>query len=185
MTRRTTAIALRKARDSHELLRVGRLWSDGTFEGYVGAVAETWAALHVLDDNIYLDGFAAVRLDDVTSLERRGGPEAFAARSLALDDSWPPPPPPADVDLTSVRRILITAAQRYRVVSIYIERDDPDVVFVGRVAGFNDKTLMLLELTAKAEWLKEPSAWRLDEITRIDFGGEYERKLLRVADAAR
>ncbi|MEU7869977.1 hypothetical protein [Dactylosporangium sp. NPDC049140] len=181
MTRRTTATALRKAKGTHELLRVGRVWSEETFEGYAGAVADTWAALHVLNHNIYLDGFAAVRLDDVTSIEPRGGPETFAARSLALDDQWPPPPLPEDVDLTSVRRILTTAAQRYRVVSIYIERDDPEVVFIGRVVGFTPKTLNLLELDTKAEWLKEPSAWRLDEITRVDFGGEYQRKLLRVA----
>jgi hypothetical protein len=181
MTRRTTATALRKATGTHELLRVGRVWSEGTFEGYAAGVADTWAALHVLNPNIYLDGFAAVRLDDVTSLEPRGGPETFAARSLALDDRWPPPPLPEDVDLTSVRRILTTAARRYHLVSIYIERDDPGVVFVGRVAGLTPKTLNLLELDAHAAWLREPSAWRLDEITRVDFGGEYQRRLLRVA----
>ncbi|MFI5916770.1 hypothetical protein [Dactylosporangium sp. NPDC051541] len=184
MTRRTTAAVLRKAVGSHELLRVSRVWSDQTFEGYAGGVAAAWAALHRLDGNIYLDGFAAVRLDDVTSLEPRGGPEGFAARSLALDGRWPPPPLPADVDLTSARRLLATAAQRYRIVSLYIEREDPDVVYTGRVAGFGPKTVSLLELDAKAEWLREPSAWRLDEITRIDFGRELQRKLLRVADAA-
>ncbi|WP_432991635.1 hypothetical protein [Dactylosporangium sp. CA-233914] len=185
MTRRTTASALRKHQKSHELVRVGRVWSEETFEGYVGAVSGQWAALTPLAGNIFLDGYAVVRLDDITSLEPRGGPESFPARSLTLDGAWPPPPLPEDVELASARGILASAARRYRLVSIYIERDDPGVVFRGRVAGFDQKSLRLLELSSAAQWSREPTAWRLDEITRVDFGGEYERKLLRVADEPR
>jgi hypothetical protein len=48
---------------------------------------------------------------------------------------------------------------------------------IGRVTGIANGRVSLLEITPGAKWDKHPEEYRLREITRVDFGGDYEEAL--------
>jgi hypothetical protein len=54
---------------------------------------------------------------------------------------------------------------------------DPDVCSIGRVVGSKRGRVMLLEIRPDATWEASPREYRLNEITRINFGGDYEDAL--------
>ena len=62
-------------------------------------------------------------------------------------------------------------------MTIHREKVDPDVCWIGRVLGVEGGSVSLLEIDPKATWKKTPTCYRLREITRVNFGGDYENAL--------
>ncbi len=54
---------------------------------------------------------------------------------------------------------------------------DPDVCQIGRVMSVAATTLSLLEIDPGAVWDEAPTRYALKQITRVDFGGDYEEAL--------
>jgi hypothetical protein len=54
---------------------------------------------------------------------------------------------------------------------------DPDVCWIGRVLGVDRNRVSLLEIGPDAKWDEKPTEFTLSEITRVNFGGEYEDAL--------
>jgi hypothetical protein len=51
---------------------------------------------------------------------------------------------------------------------------------IGRVMGIDRGRVSLLEISPDAIWEKRPSEYPLREITRVNFGGDYEDALAMV-----
>lgn len=51
---------------------------------------------------------------------------------------------------------------------------------IGRVLHVDRRRVRLLEITPEATWEEKPGDVRLAEITRVDFGGDYEDALCAV-----
>jgi hypothetical protein len=62
-------------------------------------------------------------------------------------------------------------------VTIHREKVDPDVCAIGRVVEVKDGRVSLLEINPDATWNAKPKDYQLRDITRVDFGGEYEEAL--------
>ena len=73
--------------------------------------------------------------------------------------------------------MLTTANRAFPLVTIYREQADAGVCHIGRVVGVSKTSVTLLEIGPDATWYAEPEAYRLSEITRVDFGGGYEEAL--------
>ena len=69
------------------------------------------------------------------------------------------------------------AGRAFPLVAIHTEEEDPEVCFIGRVLGVTQRRLRLVEINTDATWESEPTEYRLDAITRVDFGGGYEDAL--------
>lgn len=147
-------------------------------EGFVVAVGKVWVLLAVLDPNVDLDGYAALRLDDVSKVERRGGPDTFVGRALAARGQWPPVT--VDVNLDDVADLLRTASDVAPLVTVHIEEDDPTVCYVGRPVRYSKRSVHMLDITPEAVWEKEPTEWPFVMLTRVEFGGRYEDALALV-----
>jgi hypothetical protein len=147
-------------------------------DGFVVGLGQAWVLVAVLDPNMYLNGFAALRLADVKRVERRGGPDSFAGKALAARGEWPPHG--ADVNLDDLAELIRSAAAVAPLVTLHIEAADPDVCFIGRPVGFTRRWVHLLQISPEAEWDVEPARWEFTEVTRVDFGGRYEEALSRV-----
>jgi hypothetical protein len=130
-----------------------------------------------LADTIVLDGYVAVRLTDVVEVEDRGGPESFVGRALAIRGEWPPTPPPGTVPLDDVGPLLAAAAERSPLVTIHVERRYPEFCYIGRPIRIGRRVLRLHEILPDAEWEEDIRRYRLDDVTRIDWGGGYEEAL--------
>lgn len=87
------------------------------------------------------------------------------------------------LDLDNARGLL-TSLMAQPVITIHPEQDEPDICFIGAPAGLGDRSLRLLEVTTRGVWNSRPTKHRVDDITRIEIGGRYERALLSVAGPA-
>ena len=53
--------------------------------------------------------------------------------------------------------------------------------WIGRVVGIDRGRVTLLEIRPDATWKRKPTEYRLSEITRVNFGGDYEDALALVS----
>jgi hypothetical protein len=173
---------LDKAAQEQALVRVSRsIRRSDKLDGFVVGLGQAWVLLAVLDHSIYLNGYAALRLGDVSRVALRGGPDSFVGRALAARGEWPPVS--VDVDLGSVAELVRTAAEVATLVTLHIEEDDPTVCFIGRPVRFTSRSVRLLEITPQAEWEDRPNKWAFADVTRVDFGGRYEEALALIGGA--
>lgn len=173
---------MENAAREQRLLRISRtIRRSDKIDGFVVGVGQAWVLLAVLDPNIYLNGYTALRLGDVSKVKRRGGPVTFVGRALAARGEWPPVA--VDVDLDSVADLVRTGSNVAPLVTLHVEEDDPDVCYVGRPVRFTNRSVRLLEITPQAEWRDRPTKWSLADVTRVDFGGRYEEALALIGGA--
>lgn len=175
---------LREAEGSQSLVLVQRSIRGATTPaGYVVAIGTKWVLLQHVNDSIFLNGHFAVRLADISGVipDRSGD---FVRRAVELQDEWPPGPPPGDVDLEGTRRLIDSFAALHSLVTVHVERQDPDVAYIGVPFRSARGRLGLIEVTPQATWdADQPGSYRLRRITRLDTGQRYERALWSVAGA--
>lgn len=170
---------LRQAHLSGTLVSIERTEvSDAVTTGYVAGCGPEWFALDVVDQSIRLDGVACLRYADVTYCEAPPPGADFTAKALrALGLTRPDQ---LDVDLTSLETLLHTAGALHPVLTVSAELTEPDSCWIGRLISVNRHLARFQLINTEAQWETEPEEFGLDEITRLDFGTEYERVLVLV-----
>lgn len=171
--------SLENARTEQSIVRITR----GNFEeqgelGYVEALGEDLLLLAVISDDIWFNGFALVRIDDISELESPHEHADFVEEALRLRDESVAPAPA--ISLADIASAVRTAGRLFPLVVIHREEVEPETCRIGRVLKVTKESLSLLEIGPDAEWEDEPSSIALDEITRVDFGGGYEDALALV-----
>ena len=174
---------LEETRRARPLVRVERdtVEPGAAATGYVVAVGPEFFLLQLVADDINFDGFQAMRIAHLTTLEAPHDHVEFIERALEARGSNAPPIPA--VDVTSLRSLLVSAGQAFRLVTIHRELIEPDACHIGAIEFANDEAVRLREIGPDAEWDEEIEEYALDDITRVDFGGRYEEALLLVAGA--
>lgn len=162
---------------SHVVIKRGIKKAD-QIRGYVLAIGQTWMLMAKTRDGGYLDGFTVLRVSDVTKV-REGS--SFEARFLQHMDQWPPAGPSAPIDLSGPQTIIASAAALQALVTLHTEHKWPDECYIGAAVDWEKKRVWLLEVDGQARWQRDMSPYRLKEITRIEFGGDYEKALIAVA----
>ena len=102
----------------------------------------------------------------------------FTKKALKARNERAPKKP--RVELESLESLLVTAGRWFPLVTIHREMVDPDICQIGRVEGVSKGRLRLFEIDPGAVWDAEATEYRLSEITRVDFGGDYEEALILV-----
>ena len=157
------------------LLRFTRPFEAGTVNGYVMDIGPRWFMLALVSDGIRFDGFQCFRLSDVRGLQV---PNPFAAFvEVALKKRGERPPRKPRVSVASIEDLLLSANRSFPLVTIHREQIDPDGCEIGRVLQVKDGRVSLLEISPDAIWDVEANDFRLRDITRVDFGGDYEEAL--------
>lgn len=148
--------------------------------GWVVGLGDEWLLLHQVSDRIWLDGYLAMRIDDVTGVrDLNEAHDGFMPRALALREQKPQAP--ETIDLTSLPALLQTAAAAFPLVSMAVERDDDPYAVIGAIASLSDDYVTVRPITPAATWDDEPDELALDDITTVIFDAEYERALALVA----
>jgi hypothetical protein len=167
---------LRAAHETGEPVRLARSLSGAQrLGGFVMAVADDWVLLHRLRD-VQLDGWSAVRLDTVASVQRQGI-DALALRALRIRKQEPSA---IDVDLSSVRTVLHSMAAALPLITLNREVLHPDECVISRPLRLTGKKIHLRDITTEATWVDVPYALRLADITRVDAGADYETALYQL-----
>jgi hypothetical protein len=161
----------------HRAIRFSTRFEVGRVRGYVLDVGPSFFLLALVSDGIRFNGFECFRITDVKNLE----PDPYAAfAEAALKKRGLSRPKKPRVSVASVDSLLVSAARAFPLVTIERESIDPNVCWIGRVLGVKRGRVSILEIGAGAKWDKTPTEYRLNEITRVNFGGDYEDALYLV-----
>jgi hypothetical protein len=150
--------------------------------GYVLDVGSKFFLLALVSDRIWFDGFECFRVGDVRRLEPDPHSQ-FAEVALRKRRERLPRKP--RVSVRSIEELLVSAGREFPLVTVHREGVDPDVCWIGRVLGVERGHVSPLEITPDAKWEAKPESFRLSEITRVNFGGDYEAALHLVGGSPR
>ncbi|MFD5618912.1 hypothetical protein [Streptomyces yangpuensis] len=177
-----TVTRLDEAMSSGTLVRVHRssIRDADRLDGFVVGLGAEWTVLALCTD-LRLDGWAAVRTADVTRVRRRGDEDCLTARVLRRRGRWPVRGPEPALPLDGLPALARAASREFGLVSLHVERHAPDACWIGEVVEVRPKSLRLREIDTEARWRPAPSKFRFEDVTRVDFGGRYERTLLEFA----
>ena len=157
-----------------QFVRFDRRFEDSAVRGYVLDVGPKFFLLALVSDRIWFDGFECFRVGDVRGL--RPDPHARFAES-ALRKRRDPLPPKPRVNVRSIEELLVSAGRLFPLVTVHREAVGPEICWIGRILGVERSRVSLLEITPDATWEEKPESFRLSEITRVNFGGDYETAL--------
>lgn len=168
---------LERAAQRGRYVRVHR-WIPGaeSLNGFVLGVGDTWTVLALCED-LALNGYAILRTDDISRVRKRE--DVLTMRVLQERGEWPLASPLAEADLVDERSLLQACARLPGLVCVSMERKSKwvDACWIGVVLGLGHRSLRLHQVSPQARWHRRPSKFRLDAITAVSFGGNYERIL--------
>ena len=157
-----------------EFIRFSRRFESSKIRGYVLDVGPQFFLLALVSDRIWFDGFECFRIADVKDL-RLDPYAAFAEAALKKRGERRRKKP--RVSVANLEDLLLSAGKAFPLVTIHREQVEPDVCWIGRVQGVNGGRVSLLEICPDAVWKDTPEEHRVKEITRVNFGGDYEDAL--------
>jgi len=161
--------AMREAR----LIRLYRPFEETYVRGYILDVGAEFFLLHLVSDRIWFDGFECFRVDQVDELT----PDPYAAFCEAVLKARAETRVALTLRLTGIGELLASAAEQFALVTIHKEREQPDTCNIGKVISVEGGIVWMLEIAPDAQWDEELSPHKLSEITRVNFGGDYEDAL--------
>jgi|SRR5579863_1619617 len=157
------------------LVRFASALEPGTVNGYVLGIGPQFFLLALVSDGIRHDGFQCHRLSDIRKLRV---PDKYAPfHEAVLRKRGIRFPRKPSVDVSSLAQLLLTANRAFPLVTIHRQKVDPSVCWIGRVVRLSKGRVTLLEIGPDATWDDALETYRLSEITRVDFGGDYENAL--------
>jgi hypothetical protein len=170
-----TASQLTRFMRKRQCVRFTRRFEQGYARGYVLDVGPKFFLLLALQsDKVRFDGFSCFRVADVKNL----GPDPYAAFiEAALKKLKEPMPKKPRVSVASIEELLLSATKLFPLLTIHRERVDPDVCWIGKSEEIGQGQVSLLEIGPDATWYRKPTRYKLNEITQVEFGGEYEEAL--------
>jgi hypothetical protein len=168
---------LRDALKTRQYIRFSRRFEKSIIRGYVLDIGPTFILLAVVNDRIHCDGFDCFRISDIFNLS----PDPYAAFvEAAIKKRGEQVPKKPKIDLGGIKELILSAAQAFPLITIHRDEVDTGACWIGRVIGVNRGRLAILEIDPGAQWDSEPTEYRIAEITRVTFGGDYEDALYLV-----
>lgn len=165
---------LAEALSERRLIRFSRRFEDWRIRGYVLDIGPKFFLIALVSDRLWFDGFECFRIRDVSELM----PDPYAAfAEAALKKRGERIPKKPKVSVSKIEELLVSAGRAFPLVTIHRELNDPDVCHIGWVEGVNRGRLSLLGIAPSARWDERPTEYRVSEITRVNFGGDYENAL--------
>ena len=154
-------------------VRFSRRFEKQAIRGYVLGIGPKFFLLALVSDRLWFDGFECFRVSDVTHVKL----DPYAAFAEAALKKRGEHKPKKHVSVASIEDLLRSAGRAYPLVTIHREQVDPNVCWIGRVLGVSRGRVSLLEIGPDATWEDAPTEYRLNEITHVNFGGDYEDAL--------
>lgn len=146
-------------------------------DGYVTDVSASFVAIARLDMANSFDSWSVVRFGDIVRIRT---PRHHRLQRVVprLIGEWPPPS--VGVPIDALRSIL--GVSTGRLVGLYTEYPQPEVWRAGVATVLDEQTIALHEVDTQGRPKNRPTLVDIDDITRIDLGGNYLTLLSQVID---
>lgn len=170
-----TSTRLAAAQRDRLLVKFTRPFEEGWVEGYILAVGPRFFVVALVRDVAWFNGFQCFRMSDVRGLQVPPKFAAFVEAALKKRGERIPKKPRVSVE--SIEELLVSANRAFPLVTIHREKVRPGKCRIGRILNVIGGRVSLLEINPDATWDSNSSEYKLSEITRVDFGGDYEHAL--------
>lgn len=161
------------------LVKFTRPFEEGSVSGYVLDIGPRWFLLALVGDGIRFNGFQCFRRADVHALQVPHPYATFIEAALKKRGERLPRKP--RVSVASIEQLLLSANRAFPLVTIHREKAHVDgPCEIGRIVRVTGGRVTILEIKPDASWEDKAYQYRVREITRVDFGGEYEDALYLV-----
>lgn len=172
---------LRRSIENERLIKV---WRKKNIDrkaiiGFPVDVSHELLIIQSMNDSIQLDSYIVIRIKDIHSLDSSPNYRSFYEKALKMRHMKCVRS--VGVELTSFRTMLESADYHYPLLVLHKESGTGGSCAVGRIKTLTDRSVTLRWLTPGARWEGVSSSYKLNEITRVDFGGLYENALAMVA----
>lgn len=179
---KTNRAALQKACASGALVRLERSAFDARpLDAFVLRVSDQLALLAPIRDRLDLDGYDVIRIADVTAV-KRSPKAAFYKRALTLKTQAPTEP--ASIAIDSIVGLLRSLKKLDKLAVITREAITPDECDIGRIVSSTRSHYRIDAITPTAKWEPDHRRFRIDDVTRIQLDGAYERTLAALAGSS-
>lgn len=146
--------------------------SGATDNAFVSAIGRDLTVLSMVSDNCAFDGVWIVRTEDITYL--RWGTEYLQAKARVLEGSPSSPEPVGYVDISDWGSAIRSVTERHPVLTLHRERTNDDVCDVAAEVEVLESVVIGESISIRGTRDGRFSI-ELDDITRLDFAGGYER----------
>jgi len=147
--------------------------------GYVAHLSEGFVSLIKFTSAGYYDGLIIMDVDDITRV-RIGGTKLESQEKLVEKNATIPDMP--EFEMSSLEEIIEQVGEHYECVTVFIEDIDEDICFVGEVVEIDEDYLVLNEYGTMSRLDRNTGVFRMDDITRVDVDGQYEKNLQHLHD---
>ena len=152
--------------------------TDDSLRGFVVQANARFVLLNVIDDSFFLNGFAIFPTDTIGRF-RVMEEERAAMIRYVLSQRYPegyPERPLFDTGELQDFSFLERIHDGYPIITVSREEIDDTVCAIGRVERIKRKSFRLQTMDVDARW-DNVEKFRYRDVTRIDFGGNYEEAL--------
>lgn len=143
------------------------------------ALADEWVAVHDFLEGPHLDDLVLLRLDHVTKV-RPHPDDPYVSRAVA-GLGVPVREFECAADSTA-GDLLRSIAEMAELVAVHMECWEGEPLYVGKIRRVGKKRVDLHFVGRDGVWVDFVDAWKLKDITRIEFGGQYIRALELFSD---
>jgi len=85
-----------------------------------------------------------------------------------------------NLNLTSIQNALNSVFQIYQHITIHIQDVEKDVCFIGQIQDIDDQSIVIREYGTKSTLDRKYILLSVEDITKIEADGQYERNLKRL-----
>jgi hypothetical protein len=155
-------------------------------EPLVGRVLQQSPSVFLMEklDELYrYDGVVAARPADITRLRIGGRELEMGARVAPAKKKKPVVLPRAG--LLEISSAITLLNKKFGYVVLFVESIDDDVCFIGEELAVDDDFVLIREYGTLRSMDRSELLVRIDEITRVDADGQYERQLVGLFSESR
>jgi hypothetical protein len=147
--------------------------------GFVVDFSPDLILFQVLNTDVFLlNGYTVIRSEDVKQYRAFDKSQFWQARAVRRFGLNPVRPP--GISLSSLPDLLKSIGNRYPLITVHPQRKNPEVCYIGSLLSLARSTFTINDLDSDAEW-SGPRRFRYSDVTRVDFGGGYEKALAATA----
>src|SRR3954463_12176672 len=125
MSMRRRLDGLKEILGTRTVIRVDRRPIDPDYlEGFLVGLAPRHLLLHLIDPNVYMNGYAALRARDIAGWKVLEHATSFLPRAVQLKGFAPVARP--EIDLSGVPALVASANAQYPLITLHCEATTPD-----------------------------------------------------------
>ena len=145
--------------------------------GFIVDFNDDYLLIEKFDDECNYDGLTIILRHNISRVRWSGNDIESVAK---LIDTSKRQAEKINIDLTSIQTILETVNKNFNHLTVHIQDIDKSVCFIGQIHEMDENSIVIYEFGTKSSLDRKFILLGLDDITRIDAGGQYENNLKRL-----